>query len=183
MADIPVTPKRYMILLVGIPGSGKSTFAKNVVALNPSVKIFSQDAHAIPQKRIGGKSEMMFALKKELNSRSLVSNMSIIIDRCNFNKSQRSEFIDIAKSQRLQIIVVEFVISEEVCREKMVKRLGEYPEHPTIKTVQNINSALEVISGGFEKPAQSEFPRGSTHIRITSHDSIIRAAESVAGRV
>lgn len=88
-----------MIVLCGIPGCGKSTFADYLVKQLQQICVdrwisFNQD-------RLGSRMCVI-----ERTSDSLRSRQCVIIDRCNFNVSQREHWIKLAQ---------DFIIDAVVC--------------------------------------------------------------------
>ncbi len=76
---------QLMILLVGIPGSGKSTFANNLVATNPNKFVrINQDTLKTRKKC------------EQRCRQAMLDGKTVIIDRVNFDQEQRKHFIDIA---------------------------------------------------------------------------------------
>ena len=74
-----------MIILIGIPGSGKSTFANKLVSMDPNKFVrISQD-------------QLKKRKKCETRCRqALTQSKTVIIDRANFDATQRKYFTDIA---------------------------------------------------------------------------------------
>src|SRR5271166_4600417 len=114
LLDISFREHQMITVLVGMPGSGKSTFAKII----PNSNVINQD--------IIGNRHKCIKKTKDL----LKENKSVIIDRCNINKKQRSYWINIAKEFKVEtIICVEFCINSELA----IERIKNRKNHPTIK--------------------------------------------------
>lgn len=82
--------EKLLIILVGLPGSGKSTFATNLLSGMP------EDA----------KSQWVVANQDTLKSRkrvyslaeaSMLEGRHVIIDRCNFDVEQRAHWVSLAR--------------------------------------------------------------------------------------
>lgn len=83
----------FLVLLVGLPGSGKSTFAQSLVASMPNK--FSR----INQDELKTRPKCERKLKQVLSvssSSSAQSRLCPIIDRCNFDAHQRSTWYRLA---------------------------------------------------------------------------------------
>lgn len=104
-----------MIILVGIPGSGKSTY----VAKNFNEPVINQD-------KLGSREKCLFWTEHYITTRQ-----DIIIDRTNINKKQRKYFIELAKRHNVQVECIEFIAEPEQC----VKRIMKRKNHPTINNM------------------------------------------------
>ena len=76
----------FMLLLCGIPGSGKSTFAKSLETSMPYKFV------RINQDDLGNRKRC-----EDLTRTVLERGQCPVIDRCNFDKVQRDKFIAIAR--------------------------------------------------------------------------------------
>lgn len=79
------TRPQCVLILVGLPGSGKSTLAAHIVSNFPSFVRVSRD-------ELGSKEKCTIFAKSQL-----VIGRDLVIDRCNFNSSQRSIWMKLAK--------------------------------------------------------------------------------------
>jgi len=86
-----------MIIMIGFPGSGKSTFVKNNFC---NYKILSGDELKTETKII-----------KEINKN--IENTSIIIDATNPTKEKRKKFIDIANNYNIPVRCIYMNVSKE----------------------------------------------------------------------
>lgn len=122
-----------LVLLVGPPGSGKSTHS-NQLACDYSFKRISQD----DQGKVGHIDAFNEALFKGMN---------IVVDRMNFNKVQRDRYLIPAKAAGYETEIIVLHESYETCLERCLKRQG----HPTIKDETNARSALNTFFGKYER--------------------------------
>lgn len=129
-------------ILVGIPGSGKSTYASELIR---------QGYVCINQDTLGSRSACIEAFIKALKA-----GKPIVIDRTNVNKSQRGLWVDIAKTYNAQnIVCVLFDVPTETCIERVIKR----ENHPTIKSEMSESAKIAIIKGflqTWEDPCISE---------------------------
>lgn len=117
--DVPFKP--VMILLCGIPGSGKSTFAKSLERSMPYKFV------RINQDDLGHRKRC------EERARLVISQGKCpVIDRCNFDKEQRKHFISIAYEHGIPVDCVvletEILVTVDECIQRCIERRG----HPTI---------------------------------------------------
>lgn len=125
-----------LTLLVGPPGSGKSTLAKVYVA--KGYRYISQDSH--------GKAHLdYFHL-------AVAAGEDIIVDRMNFNKIQRSRYLDPAKAAGYETEIVVLHEPYQVCFDRCIAR----KDHETIKDETNARSALNTFFTKYERVADGE---------------------------
>ena len=86
-----------MVIMIGFPGSGKSTFVKNNFS---NYKILSGDELKTEAKII-----------KEINKN--IGESSIVIDATNPSKDKRKKFIDIANSYNIPVRCIYMNVSKE----------------------------------------------------------------------
>jgi bifunctional polynucleotide phosphatase/kinase len=91
---------KEIVLLVGLPGCGKSTIVRNY--FNNYRKISLDD--------IKNKKKMM-----ELYKEYIIHGFQVIIDNTNYNIQNRKEFIDIAKQYGYKIKIIYLNIPFEIC--------------------------------------------------------------------
>lgn len=108
----PLTNTPKFIMLVGIPGSGKSTFANK---LRDHYYVISQD-------ELGNRSEIEDQLAKYIK----IGN--VILDKCNVRKDERLEWYKIAFEPQ-SFLVVYFDIDSDICKKRVMNRIG----HATIQ--------------------------------------------------
>lgn len=129
-----------MIILCGIPGSGKSTLAREYESKYEFIRV--------NQDELGSKRE---CIKKAESA--LKNGKSVIIDRCNFDISQRKLWIDIAKKYNVKKIrAIELVLDKEVC----IKRATDRKDHPTIKREEHALAAVNRMSAVYTSPSLGE---------------------------
>lgn len=81
---------QVLVVLCGIPGSGKSTYAKRLVGgLPPPYRSRWVVAN---QDKLGTRINVMKVVRAALHAKR-----SVIVDRCNFNAEQRSHWIEVAQ--------------------------------------------------------------------------------------
>ncbi|KAI0360335.1 P-loop containing nucleoside triphosphate hydrolase protein [Trametes cingulata] len=115
----PILPpgQQVVLILVGLIGSGKSTFAQALEQHFPQFRRCSQD-------ELGDRRSV-----EALARRSLREGLSVCIDRTNFDESQRATWINIAREfPQAQPWVIVFDTPYQVCAARIAERTG----HPTI---------------------------------------------------
>jgi hypothetical protein len=130
---------RNLILLVGPPCSGKSTFSIGKIA-NGYTRISQDDQ---------GKGHLEVFLE------ALNNEDNIVVDRMNFNRDQRRRYLEPALAQGYQIEVVVADTPQVICRDRLTSRLTK-GSHPTIKTFEDFNNATNTFFRLYEKPKYEE---------------------------
>lgn len=102
-----------LVMLVGIPGSGKSTFSKNLIQASGSKIRW----HRISQDELGNRRTCEAAARK-----SLSSNCHTIIDRCNFDTQQRRTWFNIAREYKAFVTVCVLLPPFKVCLQRALER-------------------------------------------------------------
>lgn len=130
---------KQLTLLVGPPGSGKSTHAKVRLGTDTSIVYINQDSQ--------GKAGHL-----EIFNKTIESGKSIIVDRMNFDKHQRNKYLEPAKNNGYMTTIVVIHESHSECLYRCSKRLG----HPTISTEQDALSALDIFFRYYERVSDDE---------------------------
>lgn len=118
-------------MCVGIPGSGKSTYAKQVVAKDPSnwVRVNNDDLRAMMNGSVYSPDyeKMVTDLRNHIIRDALKRGKNVIIDNLNLNKRHFDDVCAIAKSVNADIQVFEkaFYIEVEEAIERDSKREGK----------------------------------------------------------
>jgi len=125
-------PKFRFILLVGAPGTGKSTFAA-ALTNEVSYELISQDD-------LGSRSRCEAELGK------LIKKNSVVLDRCNVESEERKRWIQLSMVEnRSKIAIVYFPAPDDPQQHR--KRVLERKDHPTITT--NSDAGAERIINSF----------------------------------
>ncbi|RPD55552.1 P-loop containing nucleoside triphosphate hydrolase protein [Lentinus tigrinus ALCF2SS1-7] len=139
----PIVPpdQQVVLLLVGLIGSGKSTFAQALERHFPQFHRCSQDD-------LGDRRSV-----EALARRSLRGGLSVIIDRTNFDESQRATWINIAHEFPNAVVwVLVFDTPYEVCAARVAERAG----HPTITSPELGLQVLQRFRSQYRPPAPHE---------------------------
>jgi predicted kinase len=139
-----------ILILVGAPGSGKSTYAKYFLRTEENWIRISRDdfrtmqfgATIVSEREEKMISEMVFASIEAL----LRKNSNVLLDATNCKKEYINQFIE-KFNNKANISFKIFELSKEVLEERCEKRFNEtgkhIPKNVIQKFVQNLNSLKE----------------------------------------
>ena len=159
-------PEPFMVLLVGLIGSGKSTFAQTLVASMPDK--FCR----INQDELKTRPKCERKLKQVLSE---TPRLCPIIDRCNFDAKQRSTWYKLAEeamppsttndsdditkqleSTSLSSGIPVDVVVLDIPYEECLRRCGARRGHETIKSPQQAAGVLKQLRKQWSPPHHSK---------------------------
>jgi bifunctional polynucleotide phosphatase/kinase len=128
-----------VVVLVGLPASGKSYYAKKVT--KEAFIIINQDTLKTREKCI------------ELAKLSLKNGVSIIIDRCNISRKQRQHWIGLAKQFGAELECVVFDPHADLsCQNAELRK--EHPNFPSDPI--EIEKIVRKFEKDYEPPTKEE---------------------------
>lgn len=133
---------KHMIMLVGLPGAGKSTLAK---------KYIEEGYKWVNQDTLGTRQECI-----KVASYALVDGQNVIIDRTNISQQQRKYWIQIAKKFNVDKITC---IVLRVDRNECIERIAKRTDHPNLNDKTELDKIKQIVdnfNSGFEMPQTSE---------------------------
>lgn len=123
-----------LILTRGIPGSGKSTWAKEWVLKDPSTRVrFNwDDMRNMMGKYWVPERESTKILSSMINSglkAAFDSNFDVVIDNMNLSERSTKDFINIANEYNIEVEYMDFKTPLEICIERDSKRENPITEN------------------------------------------------------
>jgi predicted kinase len=181
LSTVPSSPS--LLLLVGLPGSGKSMFANALETIRPDQYV------VINQDKLKTRQKCLDETKKILLMEP-PTNKCVIIDRCNFNTAQRHHFFELVdtillsiqssvtnppnnsnhsigenniecrKNDQIPIDCIVFDVDVKLCQERCYARRN----HPTLKK-QDVPKVIHMMKQAWQPPnPQKEHFRSITTI-------------------
>ena len=136
-------------ILIGIPASGKSTFAKNFVFSHKDYKIVSTDDirwKLFGNPSIQGNPKMIFAIAYKDIMSYLDKGCNVIFDATNITRKNRVNLINFLKDCEVENIVADyFPVTIDVALERNQQRNRHVPE-----------KVIHKMFGKIEKPKYEE---------------------------
>lgn len=142
--------KPILVILVGAPGSGKSTFCEEVMRSSSRTWVrVCQDT--IGNGKAGSKAQCLSSA-----ARALKDGKSVFIDRCNLNREQRSDFLKLQGESQIDIHAVVLDLPAKLCISRSVKRSGHEGNLQGGKAAAVVNRMLQSkelpkLSEGFNR--------------------------------
>lgn len=142
---IPPTPQTtnftpFMILLMGLPGSGKSTFSNLLMEAMPYK--FAR----VNQDQLGSRQKCVKAANEALDE-----NRCVILDRCNFDAAQRATWFDLCKKRKIAIHGIALQVPKQLC----IQRCQGRGAHETVAPEDAVR-VVNLVAKGFQLPSPQE---------------------------
>jgi atypical dual specificity phosphatase len=138
-----------IIILVGLPGSGKSYFSSKLQ------ERYSEQLIVVNGDTLGSQSEC-----EKVFMSGIKSKKKCVVDKCNVTTQSREDWAKLAMVDKSKITIVWFDYSADECLNRVKNRVG----HPTIKFGRG-DSIIKSFAKQFEKPTESEGFKRIIHIK------------------
>lgn len=140
-----------LILLVGVSGSGKSTYARSFCAQTGAVHLSSDECRGVlsgdeNNQEVSGRA---FELLRNMTRYFLRRGQNVVVDATNLNPKSRKDFVEIGRQFHAFIHAYCFKTDLTVAKERNKTRSRVVPEHvidaqsakcvwPTVGEVDNV---------------------------------------------
>jgi len=164
---------KKMIVLIGIPGSGKSTFANKLAKEEGFIRVNRDDIRmsCFGTEHNPAIEGSVTAIEQNIIKTALKSGKSVVIDNCNVKQSYRNEFMKIAESigdVEYEEIIVK--TSPEECMKRNEKRDRKVPIEVIAKFAKE---GKNTIWGNY-KPVKVTFSKKEANY-LVQNDALPRA--------
>jgi len=137
--------KPELIVLVGLPGSGKTTWKEKQLWLNPEYSSVCPDD--IRQELTGdisdqSKNNEVFSLAFIRTKNHLNTGQSVIFDSTAYSAQNRKALIDIGKSTGALVKAVVLSVPVDLCKKRNAQRLRTVPAD----VIDRMNSKFSIPS-------------------------------------
>lgn len=142
VVEIPVPvlnlpDSKQVVIMVGYPGSGKSTIAKNICA-NTSFALIQGDVHKTSPKMLKAALEQV------------KDGKSVVFDATNSSSKKRSEYIEFAKKHNLKVVCIHMTTSLELSYKRNKERDPEQQVPKIAYSVYTKHFVIPSVEEGFE---------------------------------
>ncbi|XVF55062.1 hypothetical protein PTKIN_Ptkin06aG0006600 [Pterospermum kingtungense] len=158
--------KLIVVLMVGAPGSGKSTFCKNVMRAS------SRPWVHICQDTINHGKPGTIAKCLKSAATSLKEGKSLFIDRCNIDKEQRLEFIKLG-SPSVEVHAVVLELPAGLCISRMLKRTG------SVGNLFGVTEGTAVVNRMLQNKESPKLSEGFSRIMYCLDEDYVQAALNI----
>jgi predicted kinase len=162
---VPRSGQPRLVVLVGLPGAGKSTFARR---LAPSIDAVVLESDVLRRLLFEApqhgphESKRLFAAIQAVARRFLLDGRSVIVDATNLRETHRKPFYDIAAKTGARLQIVHLTAPEDVILDRLAQRREGPDELDNSRAFESVYALLQ---------QQEEAPRGP-HLRIDTSDPV-----------
>jgi predicted kinase len=155
---------------MGLPGAGKSTFARRLAPLIDAVVLQSDALRSLlfaTPSHAEGESKRLFRAVEAVTHRLLLDGRSVIIDATNLRETYRRPYRDIATKTGARLQVVHLTAPEDVILDRLALRRDTQDPGEASRAYEGVYAMLQQME---------EAPRGE-HLRVdTSEPVAVNAA-------
>lgn len=167
--------KNFLILIVGLPGTGKTTISKNI---SSSLNLKHIDQNEVRRKQgIKKMPQIQDATLREIDmlvANHLRNGKNVLVDSVHRYMFRRQQLYGVASGHGAQVLVIECVCSPEEAKKRMKNR----PNSDGLVSDPNNTKVYDKLSQLWENILEHDFKYpGSDHVSYIIYDSEKRKIE------
>ncbi|WVQ66103.1 uncharacterized protein L199_004281 [Kwoniella botswanensis] len=139
-----------LLILIGLPGSGKTTFSEALVSHSQSTGEYRKWVRASQDDALNRRRQECEAVVRQ----ALREGHNVVVDRVDFDPIQRSHFMNIAYSIHPRPTIYALTLS--VSQSTLERRLEYRPDHPTIPDLETGLRVLRQMRSQYRPPIPTE---------------------------
>ncbi|MGD1704053.1 AAA family ATPase [Dapis sp. BLCC M229] len=147
--------KTRLIILIGLPASGKSTLARKIVSRYPRCQLISTDAiraQLFGDEAIQGPWLQVWQEVQQQFHQAVSLKSLAIYDATNTQRRRRKELIELARETGFSYITGLWLDkSLELCLERNKQRQRQVPEEVIMKMSRQLTNVLPSCEEGFDR--------------------------------
>ncbi len=144
-----------LILLIGLPGSGKSYLVKQIISQFPEIHLVSTDnirAKLFGDETIQGPWLQIWAQIQHQFQQALTQQKTLLYDATNAARKQRREIIQLAKDTGITHITGLWLDTPlQLCLERNQKRQRNVPEEIILQMAVRLNDCPPSLEDGLDR--------------------------------
>ena len=170
-----------LIILSGLPGSGKSYFCRKLAELLPEIVTLESDAIRASMfdepTHSGGESARLFREVHTQMKDLLGDGQTVALDATNLVRRNRRRLYRIAEDAGARLIVVELTAPEDVIRERLTQREADIAA--ALDTDDNSTAGNDV----YDRMIRTAQPIRRDHITVDTSQDITSALRQIAADI
>lgn len=123
-APVPTQKDLKILMLKGLPASGKSTFARELVVSQGFKRVNRDDLRAMVDNGIYSQENehLIVNMQNALIVQALADNKNVVVDNTNLNPANEKQLRRLAENWGVKFEVKEFTTDLKTCIERDAKR-------------------------------------------------------------
>ncbi|MYD36443.1 MAG: ATP-binding protein [Dehalococcoidia bacterium] len=182
LGDLPTPPGHpSLVLLSGLPGSGKSHFCRELVQLAPSLVVLESDAlreilFSHPTHG-GSENARLFPAVHRLLERLLRIGHQVAVDATNLRRRNRKMLYDIAIRVGAPLVIIETTAPEDMIRQRLSQREADIAAD---RQTDDVSTAGNDV---YDRMIQTAQPIRHDHITVDTSQDITPALRQIAAQL
>lgn len=134
-------------IMIGVPGSGKSTFAKTLNCKIVSTDDIREQINGNANSQENGNK--VFNTAKQLITETIEAGQDVVFDAMNAKPAYRKDFLKLASNCKKVAVVIDTPL--DICKERNSKRERVVPEDVIDRNYKILHENLPKLDEGFDE--------------------------------